>query len=287
MSATGSGEGGWPAEFDEVVEQLKESLARHGGDVTPVADLAQVLVLAAEQRHGRRVRWTVSAVALLIAIALAAFFAGTGGSNSDVHVASGPVSTTTTTQRTTTTTVAATTTVASTSTVPATVAPPTTNAPHVTTPNLRAPSGNVPRSSGPTCSGGPTDPTVVAFFAAVNGAREANGEGPLCWNDTLATTASSWSQQMYGGAGQIHTPDLASECAGVPGWSSCTQNIGGGASSVSELMNYFMNTDDAHRAIILGQTLPGGVGGPANMVGIGVVVGADGNLWVTMNFAFA
>ena len=280
MSGTGSGDGGWPAEFDEVVEQLKQSLARHSGDVTPVADLAQVLVLAAEQRHGRRVRWTVGVVALLIAVALAAFFAGTGGSSDNVHVASGPVSTTSTTQRATTTTVAATT-VAPTTGTPTTVAPVTT-APHVTAPRVRVPPRVVTPASGPTCSPDTPDPnsTVGQFYAGVNNDRAANGEGPLCWNDSLASTASQWSQTMSTTAvGFNHPTDLTPMCAGVPNWTSCTQALGNDSPSVSVLMNYFVNDPD-HQAIILGQS------GPANMIGIGVVPGTGG-LWVTMNFAFA
>ena len=289
MSATGSGDSGWPAEFDEVVEQLKESLALHSGDVTPVADLAQVLVLAAEQRHVRRVRWTVSAVALLIAVALAGIFAGTGGSNSDVHVASGPVSTAPTTQRATSTTVAATTTAPPTTVTPTTVAPPPTTVPHVTTPNLRAPSGTVPLSSGPTCSPNAPDPTtpVGQLFTAVNGDRAANGEGPLCWNNSLAGTASTWTSTMSVAGAISHPSDLGSMCAGVPGWTSCTQNVGGPYLSVSAINDDFM-ADSQHRANILGQPWPGGGGGgSANMVGIDIVVVANGQLWATVNFAFA
>ncbi len=112
------------------------------------------------------------------------------------------------------------------------------------------------------------------FATAINNARRASGKAPLLINNGVATTSRTWSAALRSRGALSHDPNLARNVARVvPDWRRVGENVGVG-NTVDSLHRAFM-ASSGHRANIMGDY---------NQLGIGVVYGSDGRLWVTVRF---
>jgi uncharacterized protein YkwD len=116
---------------------------------------------------------------------------------------------------------------------------------------------------------------VVTF---VNQARAANGLPSLSWNDQLGALAQDWSAHMAA-TGRLAHRDLQATITRpeFSGFGRLDENILVGACGITatEMHAAWMNSP-GHRANILAPE--------ADVIGIGVVCGADDRLWATQNF---
>jgi len=113
------------------------------------------------------------------------------------------------------------------------------------------------------------------FLDLLNQTRAAFGLPRLVDNINVAGTSRSWSDYMRAVNGLSHDPNLAKTVGSlVPNWTRIGENVGVGY-SVKSIHDAFFNSS-GHRANMLGDY---------NQVGIGVVVGGDGRIWVTVRFA--
>jgi hypothetical protein len=114
----------------------------------------------------------------------------------------------------------------------------------------------------------------LQFLVLLNKQRAASGLPMLVLDPALSGVARGWSAHM---ATQSigHNPGLrqAVEASVTGGWSRLGENVGVGGDAVG-LHRAFWDSP-GHRSNMLG---------PYNRVGIGVVVGGDGNLRVTVDF---
>ena len=110
------------------------------------------------------------------------------------------------------------------------------------------------------------------FVAAINAARGSDGVGALATNPALAVIAQAWSGSMAA-AGQIsHNLNLPNVAPST--WMALGENVGVGP-SCDALAQAFMNSPE-HKANILNPAY--------SSVGVGVVVTADGTVYVTEDF---
>jgi len=109
------------------------------------------------------------------------------------------------------------------------------------------------------------------LLTLVNALRVAHGAGPLYADPTLTRVAQSWSAHMAA-SGLTHDPNISAQLNG--GWTKIGENIGRGG-SVPIVFNAFV-TSPFHFENMIDPTY--------NLTGIGVVVGANGSLWITQDF---
>ncbi|QGG95839.1 CAP and S-layer homology domain-containing protein [Actinomarinicola tropica] len=108
-----------------------------------------------------------------------------------------------------------------------------------------------------------------------NQSRVAAGLAPLVVHPGLAADARAWSSTMLSTGRFAHTTTLGPDTARhLPDYRRAGENIGRGG-SIAAMHDAFM-ASPGHRANVLGDY---------NAVGIGVVRGGDGSLWVTVRFA--
>ena len=133
--------------------------------------------------------------------------------------------------------------------------------------------GMVVASPGSPGSASTADEATLASL--VNGARTAAGLSPLTVSGALSTTARNHSAAMAAAGSLFHSGNLAGAIGGaVADWTSVAENVAV-AGSVTEAHRSLM-ASSAHRANILGDF---------TLLGVGVVSGSDGRVWVTEHFA--
>jgi hypothetical protein len=110
------------------------------------------------------------------------------------------------------------------------------------------------------------------FLSLTNALRASKGVGPLAVDSGLVSVARSWSGKMAAAGGISHNPSLASQ---VPnGWKKLGENVGQGG-NVDSLQQAFVNSPSHYHNLV----------DPAfNLVGIGVVYGSGGLIFVTVDF---
>jgi hypothetical protein len=117
----------------------------------------------------------------------------------------------------------------------------------------------------------------AALASLANDARIAVGLPPLAVSPALSETARDHSAAMASAGTLFHSVGLASAVGdSVPGWTSVAENVAV-AGSVEEAHQALMRSSE-HRAHILGDF---------TLLGVGIVEGGDGRLWVTEHFAKA
>lgn len=133
--------------------------------------------------------------------------------------------------------------------------------------------GLVVASPGSPGSASVADEATLASL--VNGARSAAGLPPLAVDGALSATARSHSAAMAAAGSLFHSGNLAGAIGdAAAGWTSIAENVAV-AGSVTEAHRSLM-ASSAHRANILGDF---------TLLGVGVVSGGDGRVWVTEHFA--
>lgn len=117
------------------------------------------------------------------------------------------------------------------------------------------------------------DEAVLAGL--VNGARSSAGLPPLALSGALSDVARSHSASMAASGTLSHSGNTATAVGSVVSdWTSVAENVGVGG-SVAEVHSALMGSS-VHRANILGDF---------TVLGVGVVRGGDGRVWVTELFA--
>ncbi|MBW3669949.1 MAG: CAP domain-containing protein [Actinobacteria bacterium] len=117
------------------------------------------------------------------------------------------------------------------------------------------------------------DEAVLAGL--VNGARSSVGLPPLSLSGALSDVARSHSASMAASGTLSHSGNTATAVGSVVSdWTSVAENVGVGG-SVAEVHSALMGSS-VHRANILGDF---------TVLGVGVVRGGDGRVWVTELFA--
>ena len=110
------------------------------------------------------------------------------------------------------------------------------------------------------------------FVSLTNSARASSGAGRLSVDGELTSIARRWSAKMAADNRLAHNPNLSREV--TQDWAKLGENVGVG-DNPDQIHQAFMNSP-AHRANILD--------GAFTRVGIGVVRGGDGRIWVTEVF---
>jgi hypothetical protein len=110
------------------------------------------------------------------------------------------------------------------------------------------------------------------FLSLTNSLRASKGVRPLAVDGGLVSVARSWSGKMAAAGSISHNPSLASQ---VPsGWKKLGENVGQGG-NVDSLQQAFVNSPSHYHNLV----------DPAfNLVGIGVVYGSGGLIFVTVDF---
>ena len=129
----------------------------------------------------------------------------------------------------------------------------------------------------PAAASAPT-PALDAVLQAMNHDRAANGLPALGWNAQLGNLAADWSNHMAQ-TGQMAHRDLSAVLASsaYAGFRTLGENLlqGSGPMSAAQMEATWMNSAP-HRANILSSGF--------NVAGIGIAYGANGSLWVTVDF---
>ncbi|MFI5040522.1 MAG: CAP domain-containing protein [Acidimicrobiales bacterium] len=122
-----------------------------------------------------------------------------------------------------------------------------------------------------TPAGAANAPQETALATLLNQDRATHGLPPLPLDQRLTAIARRWSDHLMTAHGLSHNPALTSQ---VPaGWLAIGENVAMGWDAPS-IEQTFMNSP-VHRDNILGDY---------TSVGVGVDVGSDGALWVTVDF---
>lgn len=122
------------------------------------------------------------------------------------------------------------------------------------------------------CGGGSA--LEVQFLDLLNQTRARANLPGLRWNGCIADGARAWSGTMSTSS-LHHNPNLAGVIsATVPGWTAAAENIGVGG-SVGSIDQALDASPDHYKNIV----------GPYDQVGVGVVVDASGQIWVTFDFS--
>jgi uncharacterized protein YkwD len=120
--------------------------------------------------------------------------------------------------------------------------------------------------------------TLDAVLQAMNHDRAAYGLAALGWNAQLGNLAADWSNHMAQTGQMVHR-DLSVVLAdpAYAGFWTLGENLlsGSGPMSAAQMEATWMNSAP-HRANILS--------GSFNVAGIGISYGANGSLWVTVDF---
>ena len=129
------------------------------------------------------------------------------------------------------------------------------------------------------------------LFTLINSGRAAQGLYPYTLNATLSSGARQHSVVMSGSCGMSH------QCPGEPApctretnegvsWTSCGENVGysspnptdwAGVQGIERDMLNEQPPDDGHRLNLLSSSF--------HRVGIGIVIGSNGLVWITEDFA--
>ena len=113
------------------------------------------------------------------------------------------------------------------------------------------------------------------FLSLTNSLRASQGLGALSPQGQLTSIARSWSSQMAA-AGQIsHNPNLPGQV--TANWTQLGENVGTGG-DVQSIQTAFINSPHHYENL---------VNGAYNYVGIGVVHGSSGAIFVTVDFMAA
>lgn len=110
------------------------------------------------------------------------------------------------------------------------------------------------------------------FTSKINGARAAAGRGPLAVRSDLVSIARRHSARMASSGTIYHNGNLANEAPND--WQSLGENVGMGP-NCNDIHSAFMNSA-SHKKNILDPDF--------NYVGVGVVIAADGTIFVTEVF---
>jgi uncharacterized protein YkwD len=190
-----------------------------------------------------------------------------------------PTTTTTSSSTSSTTTSTTSTTTTTTTTTPPPTTTPTT-APTTTPPSAPAPA---PPAAAPAPQPAPAPAPPASFcdgsggavLSAMNGDRAANGAAPLCGNSQLSGIAQNWANWMAAHGSLTHQ-DLNALIGSTP-FSTIGENIlvGPGNMSSAEMEVAWMNSPP-HRANILSRSF--------SAAGVGIAFGADGRVWVAVDF---
>ena len=113
--------------------------------------------------------------------------------------------------------------------------------------------------------------TEVLMAISINGVRAQHGLPPLHFDGALSDSARTWSGEMAARRTLSHTRTLASTVSGA--WTAIAENIGSGPHPPAIQDSFLASA--VHRGNILGNF---------TRMGIGVVVGRDGTVWVTERF---
>ena len=125
----------------------------------------------------------------------------------------------------------------------------------------------VPRAAGDPAS------DEAGFIASINGVRSAHGIPALRTNAALHSIATNWSGQMSADKTLYHNPQLVNQLPN--NWNTAGENVGVGPDEPS-IADAFIKSPE-HYVNIVRTTYTD--------VGVGVVYGQDGRLWVTEDFA--
>src|SRR5437763_409274 len=122
---------------------------------------------------------------------------------------------------------------------------------------------------------GGVSPAGAGAADTVNAQRAAAGLPALAESSALDATARQHAAEMAASRTLYHTPSLAGTLGpAAPGWTALAENVGYGP-TLASTMSAFLSSP-MHRANIMGNY---------NIVGVGVVTGPDGVVWVTEQFA--
>lgn len=110
------------------------------------------------------------------------------------------------------------------------------------------------------------------FVTRLNRYRASNGLGALTTHSELVSVARRWSGRMAGDNRLSHNANLPNEV--TADWEKLAENVGVGP-TVEEIHDAFVNSS-SHRVNMVEAAF--------THIGVGVVVGADGKLWVTHIF---
>lgn len=110
------------------------------------------------------------------------------------------------------------------------------------------------------------------FVARLNRLRASNGLGALTNHSELVSVGRRWSSRMAGENRLSHNSNLPNEVKA--NWEKLAENVGVGP-TVQEIHDAFVNSS-SHRVNMVEAAF--------THIGVGVVVGADGKLWVTQIF---
>src|SRR5437763_3929637 len=110
------------------------------------------------------------------------------------------------------------------------------------------------------------------FVSAINAARSSAGVAPLGTNGDLLQVARVWSATMAAAGDISHNPNVAN--LAPPAWSSLGENVGFGPTCDS-VIQAFMNSPE-HLKNVLDPSY--------SSMGVGVVDGPDGLMYVTADF---
>jgi len=123
-------------------------------------------------------------------------------------------------------------------------------------------------SPAPVSASGPNTSSVLS---AVNSARANAGRRPLSLRSDLSGVAYRWSQKMAASGTLKHNPNLTRQ---VSGWRWVGENVGYGPDW--RAVHVALMNSPSHRANILDRDY--------SQIGIGVVVGSGGRVWITQVF---
>lgn len=126
-------------------------------------------------------------------------------------------------------------------------------------------------------AGAAVDPGAAEarFLQLLNTARAGANLNLLTLDPAATTIARGWSGSMAAAGVLSHNPNLASAISAqvTPNWTHIGENVGEGYDV--DALNAALWASAPHRANILGAY---------DRVGVGVVVGGDGAIWVTFDF---
>lgn len=115
----------------------------------------------------------------------------------------------------------------------------------------------------------------MAFVHRLNELRASRGAGPLGVRPDLVGVARGWSGAMAGAGGISHNPALGAQAPAD--WARLGENVGVGH-DVQGLHDAFVASPSHYKNMVDPQF---------HLVGVGVTRGADGRMFVTVNFMTA
>ena len=110
------------------------------------------------------------------------------------------------------------------------------------------------------------------FINRINAERTSRGLGALAVDGELTGIARGWSSHMASSNTLSHNPNFSKQVK--QNWTKLGENVGVG-DDAGQIHDAFMNSP-AHKANILDSAF--------TKIGVGVVTGDDGRIWVTENF---